>query len=845
MKIQWRGDEYDFFPRDIQIDHDRPNKNSTIYSPICGADTESVDMGDRYEPQCFQVSTPWGDELLYLPERAVGLEHFLDFLMMFEDNILLHKHSGAMVNRHLLMYFHNLEYDWLQLVKFHPVLLEMAKIGFGPAEPYEIMKMNGRKIILQKSALFVGNAPHFTIRIRKNQDTYFDIHFRDTWSYFPTSLEKASKDLKLPVMKKERADDLGRIDYRQFDPKDPKRIEFEDYSLTDAVATRLLAERIRELHDEQDMTKIRVSGPSFAISSLYHQMEQGDILKTGVWDEAIMQLIFDTYRGGRTGGIVHGRVENISVFDFHSSYPASMVSLPSFGEKTEYIPIEDLSPENVLYLINEVPSCFLRIDGIEHDAKYPGLITTKEDKLTPVYGEVKNLATTGIELAVAINSGTFELLKVHEMVVVADLEEDVELPFRKFAETAYQRKAEAEKGSAEYLSAKIELNSAYGKLIESRHETMIGARDGACMLPYAPGMEKPFADYYYQKYLDALGQGKSFFDDFDNFMDEVYATFEAIYNDERGPSDKDFSAVWRDDWERIRFGAMSISGRTYGKHVNPAAASLITATSRARLCAVMKALDAIYWDTDSVFVQDYDPATAAEKLKEASGWLPKGVLPLTIGEGLGELDLEIHGATGYLAGTKRYYLTDGENVKKAIHGIPALPYEKVEEVIQFLATDPEGAYSYESKTKPLKAKEAGSPERIGKFEAGLYEPMFQLDERLDWIQTATGWAGTIRPIDEERKKPKRKKKATAAKSMEEYLDKEKRKLKKETDPMSALRKQGPIRIPGPKDRYIGEYWGLPWQTRRKYFKREGLPIDEAAEGIGLDVRGLFDLLGGK
>lgn len=775
MNINWRDMEYEFIPRTIEGGQDKRHHTNTIDAPIMGADTESVDDGEVYEPQCFQVATDWGDELIYLPKRSVAIMEFMDYLMMFEDNILACTSqdfdSGKVYsNRHCLMYFHNLEYDWLQLIKHHELLLEMAKIGVGPETPRELFTINNRKIILQPSALFVGNAPHFTLRIQKNKSHWFQIHFRDTWSYFPTSLEKMMKDLKLDVNKKERDAELGRIDFRDFAKKDPRRIEFEDYSIIDARGTKLAGEKIRELHKSEGMRKIRVSGPSFAIASLYHGMEEGQQIVSGTSDTKMMQLIFDTYRGGRTGGIYHGKAEHVSVYDFHSSYPASMVSLPSFSEQTAYVWVEDLSLDNVLSIIKEVPSCFLRVSGIEHDANYPGLITIKDKKLTPIYGEFKNIATTGVELCVAIGSGTLELTEVHEMVAVFDME-PTPLPFKEFAEKGYADKEEAAKGTADYLKAKLKLNSAYGKLIESQHSVMIGARDGSVILPYPEGQEKEFTNYYYEKYLEIFERGESFFDEYENVIQEVFENMKMVYA-ETNPN-SDFSKEW-ETWNRERFSSLSISGKVYGFYVVPAAASLITATSRARLCAGMKALDALYWDTDSLFIQNKTPQQVKDALLHTGAWLPSGVTPLTIGDGLGALDCEMSEGSGYLAGTKRYYLESClcgkcgkrnetahcpeckyDNVKKAIHGIPALSYQKTESVIHALALggeeirDEKGKLKgtgirYESKPKPLKSKEAPNPDRIGSFAAKEYAPLFHLDERLEWTEVDGGWTGNVK-----------------------------------------------------------------------------------------------------
>ncbi|MNI23234.1 hypothetical protein D3C73_768130 [compost metagenome] len=205
-------------------------------------------------------------------------------------------------------------------------------------------------------------------------------------------------------------------------------------------------------------------------------------------------------------------------------------------------------------------------------------------------------------------------------------------------------------------------------------------------------------------------------------------------------------------------------------YVVPAAASLITGISRARLCAALKALYAKYWDTDSIFVRgQMTEEELNERLRYGSSLLCPGVIPLTIGDGLGHLALEIKNAKGFLAGTKRYYLEgddsyDEFSIKCATHGIPAIPYvksdsddpkEKEREERQYhaaiIGSLAKGkSHEYESKARPLKVKEAGEASRIGLFRSKIYVPKFRLDERLLWVRSndETHWIGHMRQYND-------------------------------------------------------------------------------------------------
>lgn len=746
MDILWRGDEYEFTPRTLQGGKDKWNRNSNILSPIFGADTESVQLSKVYEPQLFTFSDQGGDYLEYLDSGCVALIPFLTFVHDIFMEHYFEDHTTAFI------FFHNLEYDWLQLVKNDPRLLEMARIGVGLSTDFEIGKIGSTKIMLKKDGLFSGSAPHFTIRFQTRK-TGFNLFFRDTFSFFPGSLDKIMKDLKLPVKKMERQEDIGQIDFRGME-KCEKKIDFEEYAKIDARGTRIIGESIRALHQEADMKKMRPSAPGYAINLLYHMMDDEEAIISGVNDQKIMQLIFDTYRGGRTGGIYHGPVENLDVYDFHSSYPASMLSLPSFSPEMAYVPLDDLSLENVMAILEETGNVFMRVSGIEHDPLYPSLITTHNGMLTPIYGEFHNIATTGVEALVGIRSGTLELTEIHECVVLLDMNEETRLPFRMFARSAYERKAKAEKGNVEYTSAKLALNSSYGKLIESRTTTLVGATDAATKFPFLPGMEKEFGNYYYQTYIgliDEDGNRKSLDDAYDTIMDEIISNF----------SEEDI-----ENMVEKMFGDFSVSGKVYGRNVVPAAASLITATSRARLCAFIKATGALYWDTDSGFLQGnkFTPEELQQRLDLATSWLPPNVCPIRIGDELGDLDCEVTNASGWLAGTKRYYLTithcpkcgqkfdetlfckkcEISGVKCATHGIPAMPKDYREGVISTLASGTN--YTYESKPKPMKSKEVKAAADIGSFRSKKYTSKFHLDERLLWTHTDEGWIGSIKPF---------------------------------------------------------------------------------------------------
>jgi hypothetical protein len=412
---------------------------------------------------------------------------------------------------------------------------------------------------------------------------------------------------------------------------------------------------------------------------------------------------------------------------------------------------ESLTVDELIEVIDEY-HCFVRVSGEETDAHYPALITNKKGKLTPIFGKFENIATTGVELSVGLKSGSIKLSKVHELVVLVETEEPECLPFKIFAETSYKAKEDAEKDSPPYIAAKLRLNSSYGKLIESRTETPVADDVKNIVLPYVEGMEVEFGKMYYNEYIATLNTESE-----ETFDDKIIKLCEDVFNQ------FDESEIKSAD-----FGSLSLTKLTYGRYAIPAAASLTTGTSRARICAAMRATDALYWDTDSIFILDYNPNTINDRLAKGTPYLPKFIQGLRVGEKLGDMGIEIENASGYLAGTKRYFLDNDIHrncpknkiccgkmkdecpdkkkckYKKAVHGIPTAPYNEAADMIRLLATGQNNPY--EGKARPLSVKEAKTLEEIGMFKSRKYESQFHLDERLEWNQTSEGWKGTVKPI---------------------------------------------------------------------------------------------------
>lgn len=733
VTLTWRKNEYEFEYQTRGRLVEKETRNSTINAPIWGADTESVLLPDgRYEVQCIQLSGAlFGEHLEWLPTRTSAFPQFC--------KLAIRAWQAEREPEQSILYFHNLEYDWLQLVKDDDKLLAMAKVGVSPNTETFLCNIGSWKVYLDKGCIFTGNAPFIKLKFqlfeaskkKGRSGSTFRLYIYDTFSYFPSSLKKLAGDLGLADQKEERQLDIGLRDFRLEGDNEDKAY-FIQYAKQDAKVTREAGEKIRELHQLHGFEKLKPSAPSYAINVLYKELPEGIQIKNGSDNPHHIQMALDAYRGGRTGGIYHGHVSDLWVLDFHSSYPASMCSLPSFSPEMMYIDIDNLEIDYVMELLSETGNAFLRISGEDINGQYPAFLQVIGQKLCPVYGQFENLTVTGYEFYAAMKSGNLQNVVIHECVLLLDADENVYLPFREFALQGYNEKEQSLKGTLLYIAAKLKLNSAYGKLIESRAQKLLGLTDNAAMFPYLEGMEKDFAEFYYTSYLQCLEDEQD--------EDEWFYEITAQVLDE---FDQDET-----EWRYQELTEFHVGGYVYGAFVIPAAASLITGCSRARLFCAMKATGALYWDTDSIFIEGATEEQIAAALERTADWLPENAIPIRIGEALGEMDIEFRGGHGWLAGTKRYFLeADGQKPKKATHGIPALDHTLTKEVIQALATGQN--YSYQSKARPTKAKEAATSDDIGKFTSRAYLPKFRLDSRLSWEQTEHGWRGTVIPYNEQ------------------------------------------------------------------------------------------------
>ena len=679
MFLNFRNKEYFLNTKNIILKSDS-DKNNNIDWLIAGFDTETININDGVEGQCLTFSTPNQKIFKWLFKN--GIEELLKILEMYNQNMHL--------------YAHNLMFDWGILVKHHKDLMSLVRTGLCA----KYVLWNGW---VMKKCLFEGTSPFINL---ENNILNIKVCIKDTFSFLPKSLDKIGKMFGFEKML--RQDHLGSIDYR-YTNYDLDCQYFMQYALLDSEITMMAGEWIRDLHVEGELKRIRVSSPSYSVG--YMKNHSDGELKHCVDDERVMQLILNTYKGGRIGGNFVGYVNNVTVLDFVSSYPCSMTSLPSF-DNVEFYSVKNISIEEGIEFLKNY-HCFCVVDGFENDCLYPSLLEQKE-LLTPVFGSFKEVYSTGVEIYVGVMSGSLKISKIREMIIIKD-DSNIK-PFKDFILDNFSKKENAEKGSVEYLGAKLRMNSLYGKMIQTFDSFSLDRFIDDYIINYDVNHKKEFLESWYELYLDCLKEDRCF----ENEYNKLYQMIE------KGGGKLEYK----------KLGDIKLGDMSFGDFCNIPAASIVTGISRARLLACMKVLKPIYYDTDSFFIRNWNKKI---DLDLVNSWLPNYVEPVRIGNKLGDIDVELIGGEGYIAGIKKYWLKSENTIKRAYHGLPKLESNIVKRIIKNYSQMRK--FEYYTKESPLKAKGCKDNMKVGKFVKRKICIDPKLDNRMIWEKRKDGYYG--------------------------------------------------------------------------------------------------------
>lgn len=262
---------------------------------VVGFDSESEDSR-AFTLQFALPEQPESDTLIeYVPARKhAALHAFMRAVHLIATSR----------KREYLFYGYNLAYEFTQL--FHD-FDDDAKAAADFTFDYVIDNAKYRWTVY-------NNKRHYAVIL--NLSTRVRIRFLDAYAFFSTSLDKAAR--MLGVGEKLAAPEFRRLDWR-------KR-KFQMYARRDAYITRLLGERIVQMHDEYDVPTC-ISAPHFASSVFRHQFLTDEI---ALPNERLEQHGLYSYHGGKNGYYHDGPTDlrNIRQYDIRSAYPEAMRQLP-------------------------------------------------------------------------------------------------------------------------------------------------------------------------------------------------------------------------------------------------------------------------------------------------------------------------------------------------------------------------------------------------------------------------------------------------------------------------------------------------------------------------------------
>ncbi|MCM8804733.1 MAG: DNA polymerase [Candidatus Omnitrophica bacterium] len=379
---------------------------------LFGGDTETYDGN----PVCFQVSNGKWTDLI-----PVNKDNILDkFLMYMEKRI----YSGC-VNA---IYFHNLIFDISVIFnKFQKEFIGKNEIN---------ISYKGININIVYGKVCFGNIKYPENKTLKILDSYaFFLNY---------SLEKLCNELETKHKKLKKPDGLGKknlIDNEYF----------INYAKQDALCQYEVAEKIFEQYRKYNV-RICVSLPHFASRIFRHYfLRENDIIKFPC--TALAYASVKSYHGGKNGLYVKGTtiIDNCYEYDIKSAYPFAMTKIPNFLKgKYKFFNNYTDKYEGIYCVSGKINNC-----------KYPVLFS---HDFKPITGKFENIWVTSYELKSALKYKEVELSNIYGWLWIP--EKTDYNPFKEFVYHFYKEK-EIAKNSCDRLTAKLIMNSLYGKLVQT------------------------------------------------------------------------------------------------------------------------------------------------------------------------------------------------------------------------------------------------------------------------------------------------------------------------------------------------------------------------------------------
>lgn len=384
---------------------------------IIGFDSESEDS----RAFTLQFSLPETDEdetyIEYVPRRKHAALHV--FMRAIHETCVSRKYEH-------LIYGFNLAYEFTQL--FHDFADDAKN-----AADFEF------DYIMPDSARYrwtvYNNKRHYAVIV--NLSTRVRIRFLDAYAFFSTSLAKAAAMLGMPP----------KLEAPEFKRKEWQTPTFQEYARRDAYITRLLGERIMQMHDDYDVATC-ISAPHFASSVFRRKFLDDEI---DLPSEHLEQYGLYAYHGGKNGYYRDGPADIIGVYayDIRSAYPEAMRQLPHPAWSTwsiarEYQP----NTHSIWRATIEYDPCVFR--GVQNIAgTWLG------------YGGRFTVYATGYEIDAMLEQRECRIIRCVGYVMTGPSGG----PLVRYVDTFYRMKADAN-DDTERVTAKLFLNSLYGKFFQ-------------------------------------------------------------------------------------------------------------------------------------------------------------------------------------------------------------------------------------------------------------------------------------------------------------------------------------------------------------------------------------------
>lgn len=396
---------------------------------IIGVDSETME-GSPISFQFFGDDCPDKGVMVWTKSKTATR----DFLTAV-DKILRYAKGSQTV-----LFGHNIKFDMISFFHDRHFLFKDEEFSF-TANDWEVTGIYSNVVFAT---------------MRKNGHT---VNIIDTFAYFSQSLAEISKVFCPHLPKLKKPSGLGKKLFAHDDK------EFIDYAMRDSEIAYEVGKNIVAMHEKYNVA-LSVSAPHLA-SKIFRvkHLKKAIPLPT----KNIVYAALHSYHGGKNNLAADaGWYPDVYSLDIVSAYPAAMRDLPSFSNHKLYKKFIGSGK------INRVPDYGIyRISGKSKTCKWPIIY---DHKFKPVFGEVKELWTTGFELNEAIRSRELTIDSISGFFYDAENDNE-DSPFKSYVDEFFAKKDNSE-NELERPFYKVMMNSLYGKFIQTTdHEGLKGFRD--------------------------------------------------------------------------------------------------------------------------------------------------------------------------------------------------------------------------------------------------------------------------------------------------------------------------------------------------------------------------------